>query len=320
LIQKKISFSFREIQKLKKEILLQNPDIIELKGANFDVLPSLIASKLAGEKTIMSIHGFYSDMYEIPFYKKIIYRFFTEPLSLLLVDGVYTVCEYASKRRKVRLFSRKLFGFVYNIAPDYSNFNKLKERTDVRKELEIDLNDDVAVYVGRLTYDKGASFLTRALIKLNKCWPKNFKFVVVGNGRYKEQMETELLNLKEDNKVIFTGIRDDVHRYYFASDFLVSPSLHENHSITLLEGCSAGMPILATDVGGNPEIVENYINGLLIPSMSVNEIINGIMKMLRMKNFWEEWGKNAKEIAGSKFCAEKSLKNLSDIYNSVLGK
>lgn len=318
LITKKTAPNISEIIRLQKYFITENPDLIEIQGVNIEVFSIIIAAKLAGKKVLMSVHGLYSDLYEINIIKKLFCKYITEPISFFLSDGVYTVCEFASQRKRIRFPSRNFFGHVYNSAPDYLSFNKIKAHESIRRELKITINDNIALYVGRITFDKGASFLSEALIKLNQDWPQNFRFIIVGDGRYRSKMEKDLKQLIIDNKVFFTGVKNDVHRYYFASDFLVSPSLHENHSVTLLEACSAGIPSLATDVGGNPEIITNNFNGLLIPPLSSIELTNGIIQMLNLNGQWKEWGENSKYLAKNKFNIQKKHATLKSIYDKVL--
>lgn len=318
LVTKKTVPSISEIISLRKYFIAENPDLIEIQGANIEIFSIIIAAKLARKKVLMSVHGLYSDLYEINIIKKLFCKYITEPISFFLSDGVYTVCEFASKRKRIKVPTRNFFGHVYNVAPDYSIFNQTNDRESIRKELKIKIQDNIALYVGRITFDKGVSFLSEALVKLNKKWPQNFKFIIVGDGRYRSKMEKDLRQLIIDNKVFFTGAQNVVHHYYFASDFLVSPSLHENHSVTLLEACSAGIPSLATDVGGNPEIITNNFNGLLIPPLSSNELTNGIIQMLNLNGKWKEWGENSKYLAKNKFNIQKKHAKLKSIYDKVL--
>jgi glycosyltransferase involved in cell wall biosynthesis len=131
-------------------------------------------------------------------------------------------------------------------------------------------------------------------------------------------METKLQSLVDRNQVFFTGIRRDVHKYYNAADFLISPSVHENHSMTILEACASGIPTLATRTGGTPEIVKHRGNGLLVESLSHHELAAGIRHMLRNRSLWEEWGRNALTIAQTMFTSQHHNSQLNSIYSRLL--
>ena len=233
LVSEKTRLSLTEFIHLIKYFKRENPDLIEVQGANIEVFPIIMAAKLAGKKILMSVHGIYSDLRELNIFKRLICKYVTEPLSFYLSDAVYTVCEYAAKRKHIIRFSRNLLGYVYNQAPDYSIYNKTQIRIEVRNELGICLDDHVALYIGRITYDKGATFFTQALMHLSGDWPENLKVIIVGDGSLKTYMESQLKTLVDLKRVHFMGIRQDVHRYCYAADFLISPSLHENHSLTI---------------------------------------------------------------------------------------
>lgn len=314
LIQNSTSLSIKEILKLRKLIKISNPDLVDVQGVNIEALPAIVAAKLAGAKVIMGVHGMYSDLYEISRLKKWISAYIIEPLAFYLSDGVYCVCEFASKRKKVTRFTRRSLGFSYNPAPDYSYYDKVTIRKFMRTELGLNEDETMGIIVSRLTYDKGLSFFTEALLKLLDKWPPDFRILIVGEGRYMKVMKDKLKILVDEGKIIFTGLQNEVHKYLFASDFCISPSLHENHSLTLLEASSAGLPILATWVGGNPEIVSDGLNGKLIPAMSSEELSRGIKYMIDNKEKFKAMGSKSREIAHSKFNIQNWIDGRKDIY------
>ena len=318
LIQHNTSFNVKEILRLRKLIKKTKPDLVDVQGVNVEVLPVIVAAKLAGTKVIMGVHGMYSDLYEISRIKKWISALIVEPLAFYLSDGVYCVCEFATKRKKVTRFTRRLLGYSYNPAPDYSSYNKDSIRKNIRMELGIHLNETVGIVVSRITYDKGLSFFAEALLKLINKWPKDFRILIVGDGRYMTVMKEKLRILIDEKKIIILGLQKEVHKYLFSADFCISQSLHENHSLTLLEASSAGLPILATMVGGNPEIVSDGLNGKLIPAMNSIELSSGILYMIDNKENFKVMGSKSLEIAHSKFYSQNCILNLEGIYRTSL--
>jgi glycosyltransferase involved in cell wall biosynthesis len=318
LIQHNISLSIKEILKLRKFIKTTNPDLVDVQGVNIEALPVIVAAKLANAKVVMGVHGMYSDHYKVPGLKKWIYGWITEPLSFYLADGVYCVCEFATRRKKVTRFTRRMLGFSYNPAPDYNSYNKKAIRESLRLRLGLNESAIVGIMASRLTYNKGASFLMDALSQLHENWPQNLHVIIIGDGEYLSVIREKLITLIEDKKLILTGQINDVYKYLFAADFYISPSLHENHSISLLEASSAGLALLATRVGGNPEIVEDGINGKLIPALSSGELTKGIRMMVEKKENLKAMGLKSIEIAQTKFNLQSWNQRRKEIYLSMI--
>lgn len=232
------------------------PDIVHIRGAAPDGLNAVIAAKLANKgKILVSVHGMYSDLVYISKVKRWISYHIVERLIFGLADGISCVCRATHNRNRFDRYRKKMLPYVYNRIPDFGKYDAEAIREQVRKELGIGADATVGVYVGRVTKEKGLDYLIAALESI----PEDCLFLVVGDGAYLEEMQS----IANEN-VIFLGEQKDVYRYLFASDFFVQPSLHENHSIALLEAAAAGIPIIATDVGGNKEIVRNNVTGILV--------------------------------------------------------
>ena len=103
--------------------------------------------------------------------------------------------------------------------------------------------------------------------------------VVAGDGQTREELETLINNLQLSARVHMLGNRTDTPQLLAASDVFVLPSKSEGFSIALLEACAAGLPSIATDVGGNREIVENGVNGILFTSEEESELKDALVKM-----------------------------------------
>ncbi len=258
---KDISFYYR--------FLKEHPgDIVHIRGAAPDGLNAVIAAKLAGKgKILVSVHGMYSDLVYISPLKRWISYHMVENMIFRLADGISCVCKAAHERERFAKYRKKMLPYVYNRMPDYSGCEKKQIRQQIRQELGLDDDTPVGVYVGRVTREKGLDYLSQAL----KCVPENCRVLIVGDGTYLQEMQSEC-----NNHVFFLGEQKNIHRYLFAGDFFIQPSLHENHSIALLEAAAAGLPMIATDVGGNGEIVKNGVNGVLVPPADVGKLREAI--------------------------------------------
>src|SRR5207253_1492438 len=112
---------------------------------------------------------------------------------------------------------------------------------------------------------------------------RDVRFLIIGahSVEHKYQSDVRMLarQLNLDHHVIFTGQREDVSEILRDVDIVVHPSLTEGLSNVILEGMAMGLPVVATRVGGNPELVEDGLTGLLVPVENATEIANAICKL-----------------------------------------
>ena len=114
----------------------------------------------------------------------------------------------------------------------------------------------------------------------------NIYLIIAGDGEERPQLEAYADQLGISNKITWTGFRQDIPRILAAIDIYIQTSLNEGLSLSILEAMAAGKPVIATEAGGNSEIINDRVNGLLITSGSVAEIVKAIsdlMNHLRIK-------------------------------------
>lgn len=136
-------------------------------------------------------------------------------------------------------------------------------KTQARDKLDIAHDKLVLVSVGRLVEQKGHSFLLQAVAHLRQAWPQ-IHLLLVGDGVQHRRLEALAETLQIQQHVTFLGTRTDVADILKAADVYVMPSLWEGLALALLEGMAAGLPILATRVGGAPDVLESDMYGLLV--------------------------------------------------------
>jgi glycosyltransferase involved in cell wall biosynthesis len=139
------------------------------------------------------------------------------------------------------------------------------DRADVRAELGVAPDAALIGAVGRLTADKGGQdVLIRAVGRVRETCPQ-VRLVMVGDGPLRPGLEQLTAQLGLTGTVIFTGLRSDVPRLLGALDVFVLPSEREALPVAVLEAMAAGLPLVATRVGGIPEVVEDGATGFLVP-------------------------------------------------------
>ncbi|WP_027081244.1 glycosyltransferase [Luteimonas mephitis] len=148
--------------------------------------------------------------------------------------------------------------------------------------------------VGRLSPVKNQTSLLRAFSMVRASIPES-ALLVVGDGELRAELEALAASEGLADAVFFLGARGDVARLLEALDLFVLSSLSEGYSMALLEACAAGLPIVATDVGGNAEIVRAGVNGLLVPPAEPEAMAAAIRDLLRTPVRAAQFGRAGRE-------------------------
>ena len=271
--------NYHDIQFYYKCIRESKPDIIHVRGAALDGLNAVIAAKIYGKaKILVAVHGMQSDNIYASRMKRWINKNVVERLIYSLSDGISCVCKNVSDRDYFNRYRNKMLPFVYNRMPVFDESNAKRLRSEVRKRYSIADRDLVFAFIGRITIEKGLDDMFAALDLIGNRLPKNFVMLVVGGGDYYEQCMNQYGN--RPYRVIFTNNQVHTEKFFWASDVFVLPSLHENHSIALLEACAAHLPCIVTDCGGNTETIENDLTGVVVPVGDVDRLSEAMMSMV----------------------------------------
>ena len=170
-----------------------------------------------------------------------------------------------------------------------------------RSELGIKSGDTVLGAVGSLYPVKGHRFLLDAMPIVLQRFP-NTVLIMAGRGELGVSLKEQAKRLGIEEKVRFLGMREDVPRLLALMDVFVLPSLSEGLSMALLEAMAAGKPVVATRVGGNPELVEEGKTGLLVRAEDASNMAGGLVRILGNRSMMRELG-----VAG----AERVLRSFS---------
>ena len=216
-------------------------------------------------------------------------------------------------------YKNKLLPYVYNRMPSIENISS-NDKAVLRKELQIPAGAIVGVYCGRFNKEKGLSYLLDAFQMMKKMWPEHLHILMIGDGDYREEFIEKCAGIGISERIHCVGAKQNVHPYLRISDFFVMPSLHENHSIALLEALAADLPVVSTDVGGNGEIVRDGIEGLLVPSADGQKLGNGILKMSNDEALRRVFKNNIAENAYPQFSNAHVDAQLDLVYQKMLSK
>src|SRR5262249_33566826 len=141
---------------------------------------------------------------------------------------------------------------------------------------------------------KGHRYLLDAMPTVLKCFP-NCVLLLVGRGDLEVSLKEQAKRLGIEERVRFLGMRQDVPRLLAVMDMFVLPSLSEGLSMALLEAMASGKSVVATRVGGNPELVDHGKTGLLVNSEEAEDLAGNLIKILNDRTMLHEFGRAGAE-------------------------
>jgi glycosyltransferase involved in cell wall biosynthesis len=272
------------------------------------VLPTgplgFILGKIFKLNNIVSIHG--GDIYD-PSKKSSPHRSpsLTKVNNFLLTQAKKVVAESSDTKKnaeKYYIFDNKVF--TIPLAYEKFEFKKIS-----RKELNLKDEKIYLISVGRMVKRKGYKYLVKTLERL----PKNVNTIILGEGPEKENLLKLAKKLKVENRLILPGFVSEEEKFQYLdnADIYVLSSLHEGFGIVLQEAMQVGLPIVATNNGGQVDFVKEGKNGFLVKPENSKLIAEKIKEMIKNDNLKNKMSqKNKKEIDkfGIKEIAENYLK------------
>jgi len=304
--------SFRLIMELVRQMREFHPDIVHISGLQSAAFHAILAGMIYHKsKMIMAVRGFSEDDMQMSNLKRSIFKHVIDPFSLRHSDVVYTVCRYGADKKIIKKYARNNFyGVIHNSISKEFNY---EDGISFRKEFDIDENMILVVYAGRITLDKGMKILEKVMNDKD-IRSQKMVFAIVGDGSYLEDMKK---NMKDNKKVFFTGKRNNVRTLLRDTDIFVFPTLHENLSNVLLEACIERNAIVATKVGGNVEVLDDGVDGILVEPYDVKACVDALLELASDENLRMKLGENARQKVIDNFSEEKMLVELDKIYNSI---
>lgn len=252
---------------------------------------------------------------------------------LVCRNAIYTARNtYSDKRITGKIFGKNIVAISEGVKKNLINYFKIEEKnirviyngTDMRLKLNFDksylfekwkITKDcrVITFVGRLTEQKGLCYLLNAMPEIIKVHP-TVKLLIVGDGENADKLITIVYSLQISDHVTFCGSQNFVDDYYHISEFTVIPSLWEGLGVSAIESIMLGKPVVATAVGGLPEIIENNVNGLLVPPMDSCALASSICYLLSNPRIVMKMGTAGKNIAEERFSLNAMLTEYEEYY------
>jgi len=194
---------------------------------------------------------------------------------------------------------------------------RLERGGPIRREFGIPDDAPILLVLSRLNELKGIPYLLEAMPAVLAKFPKT-RLLVVGDGAQRQTLEhtSESLGLKR--AVLFTGFRMDVPNLLRETSISVLPSLSEGLSNVLMESMAHGVPVVATQVGGNSEVIRDGVTGYLVPPKNPAELSGAILRLLSEPKLAEGMGRVGIQHIQQRFSIERALQETEELYTSLL--
>jgi len=270
-------FDTRVIGKLRDAVQRSRADMIVTNGAKSHFLMRFF--RIHGEtcRWVAFHHGYTSTDAKVLMYNEL------GRWSIRRADRVLTVCSaFAAQLEREGVLASRIRVQHMTIRPFTPVAAEVTDR--LRHRLNLGKDTPVLVSVGRLSKEKGQADLIRAMARLRDLglWP-SLCLVIVGDGAERDRLGQLSRKLRVDGMVRFVGFQANVSPYLGIADLFVLPSHSEGCPNALLEAMAAGVPVVATSVGGVPEIARDEHNALLVASRDVGGMAAAISRLLTDK-------------------------------------
>ncbi|MBW4502253.1 MAG: glycosyltransferase family 4 protein [Scytonema hyalinum WJT4-NPBG1] len=208
---------------------------------------------------------------------------------------------------------------IYNgIRPEKKQHHEDFHAQDFRRQFAED-SEKIVYYVGRMTYEKGVSILLSAAPKVLWEMGGYVKFVIIGGGNT-DHLKKQAWDLGISHKCYFTGFISDEYldKFQTVADCAVFPSLYEPFGIVALESFASRVPVVVSDTGGFPEVVQHTKTGIVTYTNNPDSLAWGILEVLKNPAYRQWLTDNAYEDLERRFSWSKLAKQTEDVYKQVV--
>jgi glycosyltransferase involved in cell wall biosynthesis len=260
---------------------------------------------------VRTIHGAPEPFAGVSAFKMSLYERLDGVVNRWAVDRLLAVSG-ALKNPLVARFGVDKVACIHN-AIDVARIRVTRDLLELREELGLDRRDFVVGTVGRLMPVKGLEVFLRAA-RIIKDQGTSAKFIIAGEGPLAGPLQALAQQYGLARDVRFLGHRRDSHDILGLLDLFVLPSLSEGIPLVLLEALALGRPVVATDVGGIPEVIEHGISGLLVPAGKPDDLAKGCLTVMDDSALAQRLGHAGRKRVEEAFSAEVLAENVANVY------
>lgn len=302
------------ITQLKRIISGGKYDLLHFHGAKAGMVGRIAAVLADCRSTVLTVHNFIVYQ-EVPWIKKLMFRYGERALSRA-TSRIITVSSALKDDlvRNYKIPEGKIIP-IYN-GIDVDRYMKIQNKKEIK--LRYGLNPDAPVIgtIARMAPQKGLEYLVKAVPLI--CENRDARIIIAGDGPDMSRLKELSVSLKISDRIVFTGYIDNIPEFLSCLDIFVVPSIAEGLSITTIEAMTAGLPVVASNTGGLPELVKHGETGLLVEPRNPKSIADAVEKLLIDPCKREMMGRSGRNTAAIQFSSKTMINRTCEVYSEIL--
>ena len=272
----------------------------------------LQVSALLRVPIVTTVHGWTTHTNSVKLYERL------DRFTLKFFDKVIVVSDDIKNSLLNSRFPTHKIEKIYNTIDCGIVKNTGVSLDEIRKRFHISRNDKLVGTIGRLSKEKGVHYLLKAGSEIIAKYP-DVKILIIGEGPERQNLEALAKLLHISKNVIFCGFQKNVAEFYPLIDIVVLPSVTEGLPIVLLEALTYSKPIVATRVGGIPEVITDGKTGILVDPQNPSQLAEGIIRVLKNSEEANQLASKGRKLVEEHFNSENWNKKIEKIYQEILG-
>jgi len=316
-VEMKSRIDFKAVKKIKNIIKIEKPNIIHLHSARAGILGTLAAKD--SKIPIVYTEHLFTNTY-VPHNKLIhvsqiyVFRHLSKYITKVIA---------VSKAVKNYLVDKKMFPadkieVIYNGIETRCSSKKLPRLNSGQVGAGKKQNEVIIGSVGTLTKIKGYKYLVEAIHEaMLQATGYKLQLELVGTGSDELELKAMVKKYHLENYIKFLGQKNDIFEVMKNWDIYVQPSLSESFGLAAAEAMSMGIPVIASDVGGIPELVDKN-SGTLVEPKNPKSLASAIIKLAGDKKLRTDLGQNASAKIEKKFSLDKMIEETEKLYHKIL--
>ncbi len=300
------------LRELVKFLRDQDVSIVCTHGYKADIL-GILAGRWCGIPVVPFLHGWTREDWKVHLYEVI------DRLFLPYAARIVCLSEKQAQILRKRGLPAPQVCIIPNAikTPDWTEQDRQEARTAIRQWLGVAANARIVASAGRLSPEKGTTHFLEAAAQIHAQLPE-VVFAVFGDGPERGRLEAQAMHLGLQRNVSFEGFVPEFARMMAGLDVLVNPSLSEQMPVVVLEAMAAGVPLVATAVGGVPEIAGSQRTMLLGPPGDAEAIASMVIQLLKDPETAREMGRRARARVEEAFSPSQQRSRLQALYRDLL--
>lgn len=314
IFRMKSKIDWKPISDMASLIKLEGFHIVHTHGVRANLIGRLAAKRAGVGHVVTTVHSVLAFDYN-----GLINRWINkmcEKITRGITERFIVVCEMLARQLKTEGISEEKIVTIHN-GLEIEKYDPAVSGAYIRQEFGIDSENILIGIIARLHPVKGHKFLLEATAKVIRKIP-NLLLIMVGTGPLKLELQETANRLGIASNIIFAGFRKDIPEIIASLDFLVLPSLSEGLSLTVMEGMAMKKAVLATRVGGTPEVITSGVDGLLVPPRDVAALAEGIENLAFNGKMAVEFGEMARKTIEGNFTAGLMADKTAMLYVEIL--